>query len=75
MRVVRAIRAFARTIFVAASIASPCGIFAAMCVLIMYMARTSRVYQLNEPMRRRLLKFIQMKNARPTMFASGTKPQ
>ena len=29
----------------------------------------------NEPMRFRLLKFIQMKNARPTMLLSGTKPQ
>ncbi len=31
--------------------------------------------QLNEPMRRGLLKFIQMKKALPTMLASGTKPQ
>lgn len=29
----------------------------------------------NDPMRFRLLKFIQMKNARPTTLASGTKPQ
>ena len=31
--------------------------------------------QLNDPMRFRLLKFIQMKNARPTTLRSGTKPQ
>ena len=75
MREIPARRAFAVAIIVAASIDLPCAIFAVMCVLIMYMTRTSRVYQLNEPMRRRLLKFIQMKNARPTMLASGTKPQ
>jgi hypothetical protein len=31
--------------------------------------------QWNTPMRFKLLKFIQIKNARPTIFASGTKPQ
>lgn len=38
---------------------------------------TSRrcAYHWKEPMRFRLLKFIQMKNARPTIFLSGTKPQ
>jgi len=38
---------------------------------------TNRRYLLhwNEPMRFRLLKFIQMKNARPTMLLSGTNPQ
>ena len=33
------------------------------------------VCQLNDPMRFRLPKFIQMKNAFPTMLRSGTNPQ
>ena len=44
--------------------------------LLLHVREPSRVVSYsNEPMRLRLPKFIQMKNARPTMLASGTKPQ
>lgn len=69
------LRAVSRRL-VPCSFIEPINDYAALCRgVVVNQLLAHGVLQWNEPMRFKLLKFIQIKNARPTIFASGTKPQ